>query len=154
MNNFTANGTRIIHRFEGCKLKAYPDPGPTGLPWTIGRGHTKGVTPDMVITQDQADEFTKEDLEEFSAIVSSTIKASLNDDQFSAVVCFAFNVKSWKDTPLIKLISAGNFGEAMIHWLRYCKADGVEMSGLENRRKAELALFKGDFETLEILLAD
>ena len=36
----SAAGLNLIKRFEGCRLKAYPDPGSRGAPWTIGYGHT------------------------------------------------------------------------------------------------------------------
>ena len=31
----------LIRKYEGCKLKAYPDPATGGLPITIGWGSTK-----------------------------------------------------------------------------------------------------------------
>ncbi len=48
----------LIEVFEGCRLKAYCDPG--GV-WTIGIGHTKDAHEGMVITRDQADLFFAED---------------------------------------------------------------------------------------------
>src|SRR5690606_31204604 len=34
-------GVDLIHSFESLRLDAYPDPGPTGLPVTIGWGSTR-----------------------------------------------------------------------------------------------------------------
>ena len=51
----------LLKRFEGCKLTSYRD---TGGVWTIGFGHTDGVKANMTITQEQAEEFLREDLTE------------------------------------------------------------------------------------------
>ena len=53
-NNFFT----LIKKFEGCKLTAYQDS--IGV-WTIGYGHTAGVTKGQVITQAQADTYLKSD---------------------------------------------------------------------------------------------
>ena len=39
----SVKGREFIKGFEQLRLKAYPDPGTGGKPWTIGWGHTKGV---------------------------------------------------------------------------------------------------------------
>lgn len=48
----------LLHVFEGCRLTAYQD---SGGVWTIGFGHTKGVTAGQTITMDQATTFLEED---------------------------------------------------------------------------------------------
>ena len=59
----SAAGLNLIKRFEGCRLKAYPDPGSRGAPWTIGYGHTGAeVVPGLVITQAQAEAWLRADL--------------------------------------------------------------------------------------------
>lgn len=40
---------------EDDVLTAYPDPVTHGEPWTIGRGHTGGIQPGTVWTQEQSD---------------------------------------------------------------------------------------------------
>jgi lysozyme len=47
------NGLAMIRYWEDCVLEAYQDVG--GI-WTIGYGHTEGVTEGMVWTQNQADQ--------------------------------------------------------------------------------------------------
>ena len=53
----SANGLKRMQEHEGCRLKAYPDPGSQdGHPWTIGYGATgPGITQGTVWTQEQAD---------------------------------------------------------------------------------------------------
>lgn len=46
-------GLKLIMQFEGCRLTAYQCA--AGV-WTIGYGHTAGVTQGMTITQAQAEE--------------------------------------------------------------------------------------------------
>ncbi|WP_141395346.1 glycoside hydrolase family protein, partial [Enterobacter hormaechei] len=36
-------GVALIKRFEGCRLRAYPDPATGGAPWTIGYGWPQPV---------------------------------------------------------------------------------------------------------------
>ena len=48
----TTAGYRLIQSWEGCRLRAYPDPASGGAPWTIGYGHTgPQVKPGLVISQ-------------------------------------------------------------------------------------------------------
>ena len=52
-------------------LKAYPDPGTGGDPWTIGYGHTgPDVRPGTQITQSGAEELLVQDLKRFEDAVS------------------------------------------------------------------------------------
>jgi len=63
-----ALASALIGVFEGPeRLKAFQDGG--GV-WTIGRGHTHGVTPGMVITHDQAVAFFADDEAPLLAVVS------------------------------------------------------------------------------------
>ena len=57
--NISKKGLDIIKKYEGLRLTAYKCP--AGV-WTIGYGHTKGVSNGMVITQAQADKFLLEDI--------------------------------------------------------------------------------------------
>jgi lysozyme len=87
-------GFKLLIRFEGCELAAYDDGG--GV-WTIGYGHTKGVFEGMTITQAQADQFLHEDLEQFESYVREAVRVDVSDNQFSALVCFCFNVGPGSD---------------------------------------------------------
>ena len=55
----SSKGVSLIKSFEGCRLKAYKCP--AGV-WTIGYGHTAGVKEGDTITQEQADEYLRNDL--------------------------------------------------------------------------------------------
>lgn len=79
----------LIKNFEGCVLHAYRDGG--GV-LTIGWGTTSGVYEGMVITQEQADQLFMDDLmKRFVPGVERLVKVPLNDNQFCALVDFAYN---------------------------------------------------------------
>jgi len=74
-------GTMLIKQFEGCAqlqrgglIKAYPDPGTGGAPWTIGWGATgPDVTPATIWTQQQCDDRLETDLRHYAAQVSDAV---------------------------------------------------------------------------------
>jgi lysozyme len=59
MRAINAAGLALIERSEGLQLEAYQDV--AGI-WTIGYGHTRGVYPGMVMTQEQAQQALQDDL--------------------------------------------------------------------------------------------
>ena len=89
----SSNGLEIIKKYEGCYLKAYKCP--AGV-WTIGYGHTAGVKSGMSISKAEAEKLLKEDCEAFEKYVNSKsivpLTDELNQNQFDALVSFAFNV--------------------------------------------------------------
>lgn len=138
------SGLKLLTTFEGCKLAAYDDGG--GV-WTIGYGHTKGVHKGMTITQAQAEHLLQEDLEKFESFVEDAVKVSINDNQFSALVCFCFNVGPGKNgfggSTLLKLLNQGNFQGCANEFRRWNQVNGIPWLGLTRRRLAEQALFLG-----------
>lgn len=141
--NFNADGERLIKEFEGCKLQSYRDV--IGI-LTIGYGHTgQDVRENMFITQDQAEVLLMQDIRLFVGKVTNILYAPMNDNQFSATVCFAYNVKGWASTPLFGYLLRGEFETAQRHWLFYDKVTSngqkIEVPGLKRRRQAELDLF-------------
>lgn len=134
-------GLDLLHSFEGCKLESYQDI--VGV-WTIGYGTTgPDIVKGLKWTQQQVDDRFKKDLARFEAGVSATCKVSLTPNQFSALVCFAYNVgiQAMSGSTLMKLLNAGKTSEAADQFLRWNKAGGKEVKGLTRRREAERALF-------------
>ena len=92
-------GINLIKKFEGCHLKAYPDPLSGGLPITIGWGTTrkKNGTPFKLgdtITQKEADELLIAQCE--SQFLPSLSKIpywkEMNENQKGALLSFAYNL--------------------------------------------------------------
>lgn len=135
--------TGLTKVLEGCKLTAYQDGG--GV-WTIGYGHTAGVTPDMVITQDQADAFLVNDSTTFAARVDLTCglgaMAALENHQRATLYDFAFNLGVDPAWTIWADVRAGRVADvpAQIRRFVYEHKNGklVEVPGLEHRREAEV----------------
>lgn len=142
-------GIDLIKRFEGCKLKAYPDPATGGPPWTVGYGHTGvDVTPKTVWTQAKADEALTEDLARLCVHVQKLIKIALTDNEFSAIISLGYNIGAGNlaKSTLLKIVNEGlndddSIQAAANEFLRWNKASGKVMAGLTDRRHAEAALF-------------
>lgn len=128
-------GIGLIKEFEGCRLSAYRCP--AGV-WTIGYGHTLNVKPGDVITQKQADEYLREDLKKFESHVSSYNKYGWTQNEFDALVSFAFNIGN-----ITGLTAAGTRSKAQIAdaMLLYVRAKGIVLPGLITRRQKEHDLF-------------
>ena len=135
-------GIDLIKKFEGCRLEAYKCP--AGI-WTIGYGHTKGVKDGQIITQEQAEEFLREDLRIFEQTVESCVKVPLSQNQFDALVSFCYNCGSGalKTSTLLRLLNEGNYSSAADQFLRWNKAGGKVLVGLTRRREEEREMFLG-----------
>ena len=84
------NGLALIKKFEGCRLTAYAD---VGGVWTIGWGQTgPDVVEGLTITQAQADARLRAEVDRFAEGVLSGLKVPVNQNQFDALVSFAYNV--------------------------------------------------------------
>ncbi len=165
---FTKEGFALITRFEGCELKAYPDPysplgkatiaqklslrdyhrlpewkALDGAPWTIGFGSTHGVSEGMVITQLEANRRLLDDIAATESGIKRFIKTPLSDNQYSACVVLAFNigVTAFKGSTLLSLINEGKLSEVPKEFPKWRLAGGKVSKGLINRRFAEQALF-------------
>jgi lysozyme len=134
-------GIRIIKDFEGCRLEAYLCPAQR---WTIGYGHTGAdVHPGMMIDAARAEELLRQDLATFETGMASLVKVRVSINQFSALVCFAFNVglSALAGSTLLRLLNAGDFARAAWQFGRWTHAGQQELPGLVRRRAAEALLF-------------
>lgn len=142
----------LVQEFEGCakkhsdgSIRAYPDPGSGGDPWTIGWGSTgPDIKPGTIWTQQQCDDRLSADLTSFAAKVSAVIgSAATTQHQFDALTSFAYNVGvgNLQASTLLKLHKAGDHAGAEAQFARWNKAAGKVMAGLTRRRAAEAALY-------------
>lgn len=130
------NGLNLIKEFEGCRLEAYRDP--AGV-LTIGYGHTHGVQEGMRITQETADEYLRDDCVAAEKNVNGfDAKYHWNQNQFDALVSFAFNLGS-----INQLTANGtrSIEDISAKIPEYCHAGGKKLNGLVRRRAAEKELF-------------
>lgn len=133
-------GYDLIRACEGLRLTAYLCP--AGI-WTIGYGHTRNVCAGDVITPQQAEEFLSDDLEVFEKGVAGLVHVPLNDNQFSALVAFSFNVglQAFYRSSLLNLLNRTWYAQVPVQLMRWTKTKGRDLPGLVRRRAAEAALW-------------
>lgn len=139
-------GLDLIKEFEGLKLKAYLDV--VGVP-TIGYGCTNGVSKEDVangrtITEAEAEAFLLKELVQFEQGVPKYVTVPLNENEFSALVSFSYNLGlgSLQKSTLLQMLNSGDRSGAAAQFLRWNKAGGKEYAGLTRRRQAEKDLFE------------
>jgi lysozyme len=143
-------GIDLMHQFEGLRLNAYLCP--ANIP-TIGWGNTfyesgRKVQMGETITKERADALFLWVANSFATQVRSMLRVQLNENQFSALVSFAYNVgnANLRTSTLLRLVNANpNDPNIRAQFLRWNKAGGREMAGLTRRRQAESNLY---FDTL------
>ncbi|KAF6759172.1 lysozyme [Ephemerocybe angulata] len=141
----------LIKKSEGFVSKPAPDP--IGLP-TVGYGHlcqTSGcseVPYSFPLTESTATSLLHSDLVSFQNCIARDIVDSvrLNDNQYGALVSWAFNV-GCANAASSTLITRLNNGEtpntvASEELPKWNKAGGAVLPGLVTRRANEVALFK------------
>lgn len=128
-------GIDLIKKFEGCRLTAYKCP--AGV-WTIGYGHTEGVSEGQRISQEQAEKYLVEDLVKYEKYVEIYVDLELNQNQFDALVSFTYNCGAGNLKKLVKYRNHEQIANAL---LLYNKASGKVLNGLVRRRAEEQELF-------------
>jgi lysozyme len=136
---------RMIAKFEGCVLHAYPDPATGGDPWTIGYGHTAGVKPGQTITQAQADQMLATDLDKIygPGVLAAIGNAPTTQNQFDAMTSLAFNigVGAFEGSTVCRMHKAGNYEVAAEAFALWNRAAGRPLAALTRRRLAEAKLY-------------
>jgi len=131
----------LTQQFEGLKLTAYRDV--AGI-WTIGYGHTgKDVYAGRVITHQEALALLAADLHAAISVVNLRVKVPLTQNQFDALVDFAFNagIGAFVTSTLLRDLNAGDYTGAAAQFVLWDHAGGKVVPGLLKRRQAEAELF-------------
>jgi lysozyme len=152
MLSISQDGIDLIKHFEQLSLNAYLCP--AGVP-TIGWGHTgKDVKLGSRVTVKEAEELLRLDIADFEEDVNNLVKVPLTQNQFDALVSFAFNCGSdidadniaegLGDSTLLKKLNGKDYVGAASEFIKWVRAGGRVLAGLVRRRKAEHSLFSGD----------
>lgn len=130
----------FIRNEEGCQLKAYLCPAGK---WTIGYGHTAGVTEGMTISQAHAEDLLRADVIDVAQRMSSYTKAPVTKWQYIALVSLSFNVGDLrrKAPKLLHNLNSRQEDKAAHEFLDICQAGGKVVPGLKRRREKEAKLF-------------
>jgi lysozyme len=141
------NGIDLITKFEGFKSRPYLCP--SGIP-TIGYGNTyypdgmKVKISDPPVNENQANELLKSILSKFESGVNQCLIKSINQNQFDALVSFAFNIGmgNFKKSTLLKKVNINPVDPTIKNeFLRWNKSGGKVLNGLIRRRESEYSLY-------------
>jgi lysozyme len=133
------SATDLVKQFEGCRLTAYQDV--RGI-WTLGYGHTFMVKPGDTCTQQQADAWLEEDLDEAHHELIQVSPGPFAPGAEDALTSFVFNlgVGNYRNSTLHKYVDAGNWAAVKTELLKWDHSGGQVIAGLLRRREAESAL--------------
>jgi lysozyme len=149
----TQEGLNMIAMFESFRSKPYLCP--AGVP-TIGYGTTvypsgKKVTlKDAPITKEIADTYKMHDVNRMSKEILKLLKVTLNENRFSAIVSFVYNlgIGAFRRSTLLKVINEAPGSPGIrVEFMKWVKATDprtgkkVTLQGLVNRRAAEADLY-------------
>lgn len=140
-------GLDLLKRFEGVRLKPYKCSAgiaTISIGCTYYPDGTKVRMTDPEISQAQATEIFLNVLKHYESSVDSFTRDDITQNQFDALVSFAYNVGTGalKKSTLLKKVNADpndKFIESQ--FLIWNKVKGVEVKGLTNRRQAESKLY-------------
>lgn len=141
------NGIDLITKFEGLKLAPYLCP--ANVP-TIGYGTTRyynGVKvsmSDLPITKEKAIEYLMHDVFQFELAVDAMSVDTLSQNQFNALVSFAYNLgpNALKNSKLLKKVNTNSSDPSIrTEFMKWVNAGGKKLKGLVARRECEANLY-------------
>jgi lysozyme len=140
---------KLIRHHEGVRNKPYQCPAKL---WTVGIGHLIGdgktLLPEWnkTFTNEEIDAILKSDLNRFELGVHKMLpNVRLRQHEFDAIVSFCFNLGlgCFQRSTIRQALLRGDKEAAMESLVKYCKAGGKILKGLQNRRLDERRLFEG-----------
>ena len=139
----SSEGVALIKKCEGCELEAYQCAADV---WTLGYGHTSGVSEGDTCTAEEAESMLTEDLQKFEGYVNDLVEVDLTQNQFDAMVAWTYNLGpgALKESTLLRKLNEGDYKDAPYQIKRWNRAAGKVLDGLVRRREAEALLFKGE----------
>jgi lysozyme len=140
---------KLIKHHEGVRNRPYRCPANL---WTCGVGHLIGDgkhLPDSwnrTFSQEEIDGLLKSDLRRFELGVSKMLpNVPLRQHEFDAIISFCFNLGlgCFQRSTIRQALLRGDKKAAMESLVKYCRAGGKILKGLQTRRLDERALFEG-----------
>jgi lysozyme len=140
---------KLLRHHEGVRNKPYQCP--AGL-WTVGVGHLIGdgktlpASWNKTFTNEEIDAILKRDLNRFELGVHKMLpNVLLRQHEFDSIVSFCFNLGlgCFQRSTIRQALLRGDKEAAMESLVKYCKAGGKILKGLQNRRLDERKLFLG-----------
>ena len=140
---------KLLRHHEGVRNKPYKCPAKL---WTVGIGHLIGdgktLPPEWnkTFTNEEIDAILKRDLNRFELGVHKMLpNVRLRQHEFDAIVSFCFNLGlgCFQRSTIRQALLRGDKEAAMESLVKYCRAGGKILKGLQNRRLDERKLFLG-----------
>ena len=147
--NVSKAGIALIKHHEGVRSRPYRCPANL---WTVGVGHLIGdgkLLPDSynrTFTEEEINGLLKSDLRRFELGISKMLpNVPLRQCEFDCLVSFAFNLGlgTFQRSTLRQALLRNDKKAAMESLVKYCRAGGKILKGLQTRRLDERALFEG-----------
>ena len=141
----TRTAVDLIKRFEGYRQKAAQLPDGR---WTVGYGHTLTAREGASVSEKDAEALLLYDLISVAHSVNEHTYTPLNQNQFDALVCFAFNIglDNFLRSGVLRRINEGSLLQAACAMEMWRKADfegeRIVIDALVRRRSAEKTLFQ------------
>lgn len=143
-NQVSRSAIELIKRFEGYRRASAQLPDGR---WTIGYGHTLTAREGAEVSEQDAEALLIYDLIAISHSVNEWVFTPLNQNQFDALVAFAFNVgpESFRRSSVLRRLNEGALIQAACAMELWRKAEfegeKIVVDALVRRRSAEKALF-------------
>lgn len=130
----------LIKKYEGFSARPYKCP--AGV-LTIGYGRTIDVRPYEITTEEAETVWLSKYVKTIADQILAIVNVELSNNQICALIDFVYNlgIGNFKSSTLLRKINQGDFSAAANELLRWNKAGGIVLKGLENRRIAERMLF-------------
>jgi lysozyme len=147
--NVSKAAIALIKHHEGVRSRPYRCPANL---WTVGVGHLIGdgkSLPDSwnrIFSQEEIDGILKSDLRRFELGVHKMLpNVPLRQHEFDAIISFCFNLGlgCFQRSTIRQALLRGDKTQAMESLVKYCRAGGKILRGLQLRRLDERALFEG-----------
>lgn len=148
-------GKQLFKEWEGLRTHVYLDSG--GEP-TIGIGHLltrderasgkiwingQPVRYANGLTEKQCWDLLEQDLDIAENAVNDRVIVPLTQNQFDALVSFAFNVgaEAFRKSTLVRALNQGQYDQVPTQLRRWVRDNGSVVPGLINRREKEVSLW-------------
>ena len=140
---------QLLKHHEGVRYKPYKCPANL---YTVGVGHLIGDGKslprewDKTFTAAEVDGILKRDLNRFELGISKMLpNVPLRQHEFDAILSFCFNLGlgCFQRSTIRQALLRGDKEAAMESLVKYCRAGGKILKGLQNRRLDERKLFLG-----------
>ena len=140
---------KLIKHHEGVRNRPYRCPAnlyTVGVGHLIGDGKSLPESWNRTFSQEEIDGLLKSDLRRFELGVHKMLpNVPLRQHEFDAIISFCFNLGlgCFQRSTLRQALLRGDKKAAMESLVKYCRAGGKILRGLQIRRLDEKALFEG-----------